>query len=158
MIHHDFRHWPLVIHVSAGLQTLDDLQRLSDDWSHWLQRNQPFAVLRLFVDADALVHPEGSAQQAKQWLQRSGDDIRRLVMGMAHTVPASHYDKMRKMNVEKLFGVPGAIFADTDIDAAIAWTDERMQAAGSRSLPCTAVRRAVDEAVAFAIARAHAAA
>lgn len=77
----------------------------------------------VFADADALVHPEGSAQSAKQWLQARGADIRRHMMGMASVVPPDQYEKIRKMNVEKLFGVPADTFARTDeaaVNAAIA--------------------------------------
>ncbi|UVH59573.1 hypothetical protein NWF24_09225 [Variovorax paradoxus] len=108
MIHHELSQWPLVISVTAGLQTLEGMQAFTEDWNRWLDRGEPFASLRVFADADALVHPEGSAQSARQWLQERGADIRRHMMGMASVVPADQYEKMRKMNVEKLFGVPPA--------------------------------------------------
>ena len=114
MIHHELSQWPLVISVSAGLQTIEGMRAFTDDWNRWLDRGEPFASLRVFADADALVHPEGSAQSAKQWLQERGADIRRHMMGMASVVPADQYEKMRKMDVEKLFGVPASTFADAD--------------------------------------------
>ncbi|MFS2054066.1 hypothetical protein ACEN8K_35100, partial [Variovorax sp. CT11-76] len=119
MIHHELGQWPLVISVSSGLQTLEDMQVFTEDWNRWLDRGEPFASLRVFADADALVHPEGSAQSAKQWLQARGADIRRHMMGMASVVPPDQYEKIRKMNVEKLFGVPAASSVIASIAAPI---------------------------------------
>ena len=144
MIHHEFSQWPLVISVSAGLQTIEAMQAFTDDWNRWLDRGEPFASLRVFADADALVHPEGSAQNAKQWLQERGADIRRHMMGMASVVPADQYEKMRKMNVEKLFGVPAGIFADTD--DALVWLGERVMAPRGLSFDLPAVRSAIRSA------------
>lgn len=141
MIHHDLGQWPLVISVSSGLQTLDAMQAFTDDWNRWLDRGEPFVSLRVFADAEALVHPEGSAQNAKLWLQARGADIRRHVMGMASVVPADQYERMRKMNVEKLFGVPAGTFADTD--DALAWIDERVMTPRGLRFDLRAVREAI---------------
>jgi hypothetical protein len=141
MIHHDLGQWPLVISVSSGLQTLDAMQAFTDDWNRWLDRGEPFVSLRVFADAEALVHPEGSAQNAKLWLQARGADIRRHVMGMASVVPADQYERMRKMNVEKLFGVPASTFADTD--DALAWIDERVMTPRGLRFDLRAVREAI---------------
>ena len=144
MIHHDLGQWPLVISVSSGLQTLEGMQAFTDDWNRWLDRGEPFVSLRVFADAEALVHPEGSAQNAKQWLQARGADIRRHVMGMASVVPADQYERMRKMNVEKLFGVPAGTFADTD--DALAWIDERVMTPRGLRFDLRAVREAIGAA------------
>lgn len=144
MIHHDLGQWPLVISVSSGLQSLDGMQAFTDDWNRWLDRGEPFVSLRVFADAEALVHPEGSAQNAKQWLQARGADIRRHVMGMASVVPADQYERMRKMNVEKLFGVPAGTFADTD--DALAWIDERVMTPRGLRFDLRAVREAIGAA------------
>lgn len=141
MIHHDLGQWPLVISVSSGLQSLDGMQAFTDDWNRWLDRGEPFVSLRVFADAEALVHPEGSAQNAKLWLQARGADIRRHVMGMASVVPADQYERMRKMNVEKLFGVPASTFADTD--DALAWIDERVMTPRGLRFDLRAVREAI---------------
>lgn len=144
MIHHELSQWPLVISVTAGLQTLEGMQAFTEDWSRWLGRGEPFASLRVFADADALVHPEGSAQSARQWLQERGADIRSHMMGMASVVPADQYEKMRKMNVEKLFGVPASIFADAD--DALVWLGERVMAPRSLPFDLAAVRAAIRSA------------
>jgi hypothetical protein len=144
MIHHELGQWPLVISVSSGLQTLEAMQAFTEDWNRWLDRGEPFASLRVFADADALVHPEGSAQRAKQWLQARGEDIRRHMIGMASVVPADQYEKIRKMNVEKLFGVPASTFADSD--DALAWLSERVMAPRGLPFDLAAVRAAIRSA------------
>jgi hypothetical protein len=85
-----------------------------------------------------------STQNAKQWLQERGADIRRHMMGMASVVPADQYEKMRKMNVEKHFGVPAGIFADTD--DALVWLGERVMAPRGLSFDLPAVRSAIRSA------------
>ncbi|SCX41960.1 hypothetical protein [Variovorax sp. EL159] len=154
MIHHDLSQWPLVISVSAGLQTLESMQAFTEDWNRWLDRGEPFVSLRVFADADALVHPEGSAHSAKQWLQERGADIRRHMMGMASVVPADQYEKIRKMNVEKLFGVPASTFADSD--DALAWLSERVMVPRGLSFNLASVRSAIGAARAAATAAAAA--
>ena len=144
MVRHELSQWPLVISVSSGLQTLESMRVFTEDWSRWLDRGEPFASLRVFADADALVHPEGSAQSAKQWLQERGADIRRHMMGMASVVPADQYEKIRKMNVEKLFGVPASTFASTD--DALVWLGERVLAPRGLQLDAVAVHAAIGAA------------
>ncbi|SEJ29363.1 MULTISPECIES: hypothetical protein [unclassified Variovorax] len=155
MIHHELGQWPLVISVSSGLQTLEAMQAFTEDWNRWLDRGEPFASLRVFADADALVHPEGSAQGARQWLQARGADIRRHMMGMASVVPAEQYEKIRKMNVEKLFGVPASTFADAD--DALVWLGERVMAPRGLPFDLAAVRAAIRSARATCAAAAAAA-
>lgn len=150
MVRHELSQWPLVISVSTGLQTLESMQAFTEDWNRWLDRGEPFVSLRVFADADALVHPEGSAQRAKQWLQARGADIRRHMMGMASVVPADQFEKISKMNVEKLFGIPVSTFARTD--EALAWLRERVLAPRGLVLDAAAVRAAIDTARASATA------
>ena len=121
MIHHDLGHWPLVLTVAHGPVTRTDYIRLLDDWNRWLDRGERFATLRVFADGDALVHPEGAAQDAKAWLQANAGRLRAQVVGMATSVPAEHLERMRRMNAEKLFGVPAQVFGD--VDAALGFLD-----------------------------------
>lgn len=124
MIRNDLSHWPLVISVASGPTSLEELTSFTEDWGRWLTHGERFATLRIFADTESLVHPEGSAKKGKQWLQEQGEAIRQQVSGMATVVPASEYERMRKMNVEKLYGVPAATFAD--VPSALAWLDERV--------------------------------
>lgn len=143
--HHELGQWPLVITVTSGLQSLDALQAVTEDWNGWLDRGEPFACLRVFADAEALVHPEGSARSARQWLQARGGDIRRHMMGMASVVPVDQYEKIRKMNVEKLFGVPADAFAE--VDDALIWLGECVMAPRGLPFDPAAVRRAIRSAL-----------
>lgn len=124
MQHHDLGHWPLVVSVSAGAPTLADTQDFSLAWDDWLARGQAFASLRVFTDAASLTHPPGAAQHVKQWFGRQGQAIREQVMGMASVVPPEEFERVSRMNVEKLFGVPAAIFAD--LPSALAWLRDRV--------------------------------
>lgn len=142
MIRHDLSHWPLVLTVARGPSSLPQMQRFIDDWAEWLARGEPFATLRVFADAAALEHPAGSGPLAKQWLQQQGEAIRRQVMGMATVVPASDYERLRKMNVEKLFGVPAATFAD--LPAALDWLHERVYRAHALPFDAPGLRAAAD--------------
>ncbi len=123
---HDLSRWPLVLSAASGTPTLADTQAFMQAWSGWLAREEPFASLRVFADMAALEHPPGSAQEAKAWLAREGEAVRRLVMGMATVVPEAACERMRKMNVEKLFGVPAAVFPS--LSQALAWLRERVYA------------------------------
>ncbi|MFT0213473.1 hypothetical protein VQ643_12835 [Pseudomonas sp. F1_0610] len=124
MTQHDFSQAPLIITVEQGEPTLTQLQQFIQDWGKWLQSGESFATLRIFSDAESLIHPEGSGPIVKRWFQASSQAIRTNVLGMANVVPASEYTRMSKMNAEKLFGVPAATFAD--IPSALAWLKERV--------------------------------
>lgn len=134
MTRHDLSHWPLVVTLAQGPSSLPDMQAFIDEWGRWLARGEPFATLRVFADSAALEHPPGSAPLAKQWLQQQGEAIRRHVMGMATVVPPGDYERLRKMNAEKLFGVPAATFAD--VTGALDWLRDRVYT--PRGLACDA--------------------
>lgn len=124
MLKTDLSHWPLIITVATGPATVEEYDEHFAQWAEWLQQDEHFATLRIFVDDDSLVHPPGSAQQSKQWLQQWGAGIREKVMGMASVVPEALYPKQSKMNAEKLFGVPAQTFAD--IHSSLAWLEQHV--------------------------------
>jgi len=130
-IKHDIRPWPLVITTMTGLQDLAATRDFLTTWSHWLARQQPFATLRIIGDSNALLRAKGSGLILKTWLEGRSDSIRRHMVGMATVVPVDQYEKMRNMNVEKLFGVPAATFSD--IATALDWLQR--QVFGPRNLP-----------------------
>jgi hypothetical protein len=154
MIHHDLSHWPLVISIAAGPSTLADMEAFTREWDRWLTRGEPFASLRVFADQASLAHPEGSAQKAKQWLQDKGQAIRAQVIGMANVVPASDYERMRKMNVEKLFGVPADTFQD--VPSALSWLRERVFTPRKLPFDEQAVAAGIEAALAAATKRGRA--
>jgi hypothetical protein len=77
--------------------------------------------LRLFLDAEALAHPEGGAREAKTWLRENAGRVGRLVLGLATIVPAGELERMSRIDAEKLFGAPAQTFRD--VDGALVWLD-----------------------------------
>ncbi|MBD3813813.1 MAG: hypothetical protein IE917_16550 [Betaproteobacteria bacterium] len=105
--------WPLVISIASGLSSLDQHVAHLAEWRDWFSRNERFAVLRIFEDEEALVHPDGSAQATKAWLRDGvADAIRQHVTAMVNVVPQAAYPGFAKMSIERTFGVPGLITAD----------------------------------------------
>jgi len=142
MTHHDLTHWPLVITMERGPASLDDTRALFEAWNGWLARGEPFAILRIFTDSELPLPAPGAAQLFKPWLQQQGAAIRQQVIGMATVVPDSALERVRKMNAEKLFGVPAASFAE--IPAALDWLRETAFAAKGWTLDTVAIGSAVD--------------
>lgn len=125
--------WPLVIATYRAAMTLDDYRAQLAQWHAWLARGERFAVLRVFASTDSLTHPEGSAQLSRQWLQETRPRLQQWVLGMATVVPASHYESLRRMQMEKAFGVPGEVFQDKD--EALAWLKQRVFAPAGVEMP-----------------------
>lgn len=100
------------ISVVAGQYTREDLRRFGGALTIWLERAAPFAVPRVFADAEALRHTEDGASLANQWMENKAGRICHSVIGLASVVPASAHEKMARMNVEKAVGAKGGIFLD----------------------------------------------
>jgi hypothetical protein len=128
MIRNDLSLWPLVLSVSRGAPTLEDLRAFSADWDGWLDRGARFATLRVYADAAAHTHPEGGAKEKKRWFQAQGERVASLVVGMATVVPADILETVERMKTEKLFGVPARSFAQ--VGPAVAWTGARLEEQG----------------------------
>ncbi|MFT3721854.1 hypothetical protein [Pseudorhodoferax sp.] len=128
MIRHDLSHWPLVLSVARGPSTLAEHDAFLAEWNHWLDRGERFATLRVFADAAALAHPDGAARGAKAWLQANAGRLQAQVTAMATVVPPEQLAPVRRMNAEKLFGVPAQAFGG--IDDALDWL-ERVAAPAS---------------------------
>jgi len=143
MNRHDLSHWPLVLSVEQGAPSLADVQALQQNWNHWLARGERFASLRVLCDVDTLTHPPGSAQSMKAWLQTSLAAIRAQVLGMATVVPASALESLRKMNAEKLFGVPAALF--DNVPDALAWLQETVWQPQQHTVDTEAIVQTLEE-------------
>jgi hypothetical protein len=63
------------------------------------------------------------------------------MMGMASVVPATQYEKIGRMNVEKLFGVPARTFVTTD--DALTWLGERVLGPRGLRLDAAAAQAAI---------------
>ncbi len=140
MIRHDLTQWPLVLSVARGGASPEEQLAFLSDWTSWLDRDEPFATLRVFADVDALKRPEGSAKEAKAWLQSNAARIKRLVIGMATVVPTQALEEMSRMNAEKLFGVPAQMF--DDVNEATMWLAS-LSAKQARSLNMAPVLRSL---------------
>ncbi len=58
----------------------------------------------------------------KAWLWENRGRLRRLVGGIATVVLPGHYERMSRIDAERLFGVPARLFID--IGAALDWIEE----------------------------------
>lgn len=125
--------WPLVIATYRTAMTLADYRAQLAQWHAWLATGERFAVLRIFATSAALTHPEGSAQLSKQWLQDTRPSLKQSLLGMATVVPATHYEQLRRMQMEKAFGVPGQVFQH--VDAALAWLGNEVFAPAGLDVP-----------------------
>lgn len=116
----DLSHWPLVVGVYREEATLHAYQAQLDSWQAWFAREQPFALLRVYTTPGSLAHPEGSAAAGKSWLAQNRPLLQRWVIGMATVIlPPQDYARLKNMQVEKAFGVPGGVFAS--VEEAIVW-------------------------------------
>ena len=130
----DLTHWPLVVGVYRDEATLESYQAQLDRWQGWFARAQPFALLRVYATPESLAHPEGSAAVGKAWLVQNRPLLARWVLGMATVIlPPQDYARLRNMQVEKAFGVPGGVFAS--VEEAMAWL--RRDVFGPAGMPVT---------------------
>ncbi|GAA5236906.1 hypothetical protein [Verticiella sediminum] len=138
----DFTHAPLLITVGLGAPTREDLQRHTRHWNRLFDAGTPFASLRVFVDDESTQRPEGGAQDGKAWLQERGAHIRTHVWGMATVVlPQPAYERLRRMDAEKLFGVPASTFPD--LGTALDWLQSAVFTPRGLSVPAEAVSSTV---------------
>lgn len=133
MIRNDLSLWPLVLSVSRGVPTYEELQSFSAEWEGWLDRGERFATFRVYVDAAAHTHPAGGAREKKRWFQANGSRLKSLVIGMASVVPSDILDEVRRMNAEKLYGVPAQTFDQNN--EAIEWIGGLLSETNSKFTP-----------------------
>lgn len=119
MMKHDLSCWPLVLSVSQGMPSLEDLQGYSAAWSAWLDSGEQFATLRILLDSEAHEHPPGGARERKTWFSAHGDRLKAQVIGMATVAPADVVQHMNKIKTDRLFGVPARAF--DAVEDAFAW-------------------------------------
>lgn len=105
---------PLVVFEFEGPQTLEAHRQSLQCWNEQLARNELFVAIRIFRDDVSLAHPEGAAKLTRRWLRDgAGQRIKSRVLAMINVVPAAAYDRMKHLDVETVFGVPGGIFEST---------------------------------------------
>lgn len=117
---HESQYWPLALTVMSGEATLDEHLASLQAWDDWFSNAQPFHVIRVYLDAGSLHHPDGAAQATQRWMSEgAAENMRTLVQSMLIVVPPGQYERMQKMSVRKAFGIPGGIFPS--LDDAFAW-------------------------------------
>lgn len=119
MMRHDISCWPLVISIANGRPSLGDLRGHSAAWNDWLNRGGHFAVLRIFKDDDAYVHPPGGAKERKVWFSANGERLKDHVLGMATVAPPAVVYKTNKIKSDRLYGVPAQSFHT--LEDAVDW-------------------------------------
>jgi len=119
MMKHTLSCWPLVLSISNGKPSLDDLQCYSLAWTEWLNRKEHFATLKVLLDSSAYGHPQGGAQERKQWFNTNGARLKEQVLGMATVAPVDVVRKINKIRADHFFGAPNRAFATVEI--ALDW-------------------------------------
>jgi hypothetical protein len=128
MVIHDLGRWPLAISTMSGTVTNGEYLDFLSAWGTWLDRDARFASLRRFTDAASLVHPQGSAKEAKAWLQANGMRIRLQVVALVTVVPSECLEAASRMDAAKLFGVPA--LTCSDLDQGLDWGAARLEQSG----------------------------
>ncbi|HBO6004981.1 hypothetical protein FA267_26975 [Pseudomonas aeruginosa] len=124
MIRHDISHWPLALSLAHGASSLEDIEKFMSAWSDWLAQDESFAILRVFLDSQSTERSAGSENSTKSWLQDQAPRIREQVIGIATVVPPSEYERISKINAERLFGVPAKTFSD--VPTALLWLQQEI--------------------------------
>lgn len=119
---HDSAHWPVALIVAQGELSLQQHLHSLTLWDSWFSRQEPFHVIRIFLDQASLRQAKGVGQATQAWLKQSAAaHIRELVMSMLIVVPKDQYADLQKMSVRKAFDVPGGVFSS--LDKAFAWLE-----------------------------------
>jgi len=112
---HKSKHWPLALVVAKGKPSIEQHIASLESWDAWFDNNEAFHVIRFFEDVDSLEIPLGAGRMTQDWLtEGAGVKFRLLVKSMCIVVPKNKYEKMKKMNVNKVFGISGEIFSSID--------------------------------------------
>lgn len=126
MLNIDTNHWPLVLFEFAGKQSLVDHQNMLEAWDQLFTRQQKFVAVRLFLDDESVNHSREIGQLTLDWMEKGArDQIKTWVEAMLFITPDVSYARMKNRNVERVFGVPGAIF--NNVCDANQWLAENIQ-------------------------------
>lgn len=118
------KHWPLALAVAKGKPTIEQHMQALADWDDWFANEKTFHVMRFFDDAESLVIPAGAGKATQEWMAAGVDNkIFTLIKSMMIIVPEDQYDRVKKMNVTKVFKIPGGIF--TSINNAFDWLEKQ---------------------------------
>lgn len=140
MLIHDSTCWPIGLTVAQGAATMEQHLLSLQSWNDWFERRQPFHVVRVYLDGDAIHHSRDIGKATKQWMKEgAADQITTWVRSMLIVVPMDQYERMKNMSVEKVFGIPGGLFPT--LDDACNWLNARLDKPGGAEVD----RRTLDQ-------------
>ncbi|PSK92678.1 hypothetical protein [Taibaiella chishuiensis] len=114
---------PCILSLSRGPMSLPTYLEALNNWSAFLDWQEPVVWLRVFDHAALHAGSDREATLAgKAWMARYKDAISRYVQGIIFLVPEVDYPKLSKMNMQKAFGAKGLVCAD--IEDAFTWINE----------------------------------
>lgn len=118
--------WPLVIFEFSGEQSLEEHKRMLEEWQQLFTRQQKFIAVRIFHDDISVNHSREIGQLTWKWLNDGANKaIQERALAILNITPQASYAKMKNKNVERVFGVPGGIFKNTQ--DANQWLDNNIE-------------------------------
>jgi hypothetical protein len=122
--------WPLAIAVAEGPVTSSGLRQFLTQWGLWLDRASPFVLLRIFTCDEAVASFDAMQVELQAWAQANNERIRKLVLGIATTVPERCLE--HSTEAEHMFGIPVRTF--TSSLTAVSWLQNSILAPAGLSV------------------------
>jgi hypothetical protein len=122
MVDCDDSNWPMAIVVAEDAVSLADHRRFLQQWTSWLNRAQPFVLLRIFVCNDAMREPIAASRESRNWLAANAARVRSFMPAIAMSVPAGQSIASDSGDFYASLGVPTRWFEDSK--AAVAWLQQ----------------------------------
>lgn len=124
MIEYDDTNWPLAITVAEENVTVAEHRRFLDQWSRWLDRRRPFALLRIYTPEAVTRRLVSTLPQERAWLRANAERIRKYVLGIAMAAPPQCLDRLKNADIAWMAGVPARAFPDGR--SAVTWLREEV--------------------------------
>src|SRR5919109_1065876 len=128
----DDTNWPLTIAIAEGPVTPSGLRQFLIQWGLWLDRDSPFVLLRIFTCDEAVASFGAMHAELQAWAQANNERIRKLVLGIATTVPERCLEEMHSTEAEHMFGIPARTF--TSSLTAVSWLQNSILAPAGLSV------------------------
>lgn len=117
----DDTNWPLAIVVAEGKVTPRGFRQFLREWSCWLDRATPFALLQIFTCSEAAASFRERSGELGTWSLANSARIRSLVLAVATVVPTSTPAEACDPHRKSVVGVPTRYF--TSSRAAVSWLE-----------------------------------
>lgn len=128
----DDTNWPLAIIVAEGPVMSSELRQFLTQWGLWLDRARPFVLLRIFTCDEAVASFGAMQTELQAWVQANNEPIRKLVLGIATTVPERCLEGMHGTEAEQMIGIPARSF--TSSLTAVSWLQSSILAPAGLSI------------------------